>query len=78
MSADNGYIIRKRWNSKTVKPEFVLQMYFASDDELPPINIAHADNVFDTLHDAVIAFSKLDSGDYPSEYGLRVDIERLA
>jgi hypothetical protein len=52
-------------------------MYFASDDELPPINTAHADNVFDSLHDAEIAFSHLDSGDYPSEYGLRVDIERL-
>lgn len=74
MSADNGYIIRKR--RENGQPKFVLQMYFASDEDLPPINKAKGSNVFDTLHDAVIAYSKLNNAE-PTEYGLRLMIEEF-
>ena len=72
MSADNGYIIRKKYVRGT--PRFILQTFFASEEGYPDINAPGAQG-FDSLHDAVVAYSKLDTAEYPSEYGLRVMID---
>lgn len=63
MSADNGYIIRKNKDGK-----FVLQMYFASNDYLPPITADTAD-VFDTLEEAVEYYTVKQ---FQPEYGLKI------
>lgn len=69
MSADNGYILRKNEDNK-----FVLQMYFASADEYPPIDAANA-TVFNTLEEAIEAYERIESsGSVPLEYGLSVKI----
>lgn len=73
MSADNGYIIRKKLNEEG-ELRYVLQMYFASDDELPPISQATDAQTFATLVGAVLSFSRL--GDQ-GEYGLRIMIEEF-
>lgn len=66
MSADNGWVIRR--NSKG---KYVLQMYFASDDEFPDVN-EDEDKGYDTLEEAVRAYAEQEDSTYPSEYGLRV------
>lgn len=68
MSADNGYIIRKNDDDK-----YVLQMYFASNDDYPPIENAKEDDKFDSLTDAVEFYQK---HDFYSEYGLRIDVKQ--
>lgn len=67
MSADNGYIIRKNSDGN-----FVLQMYFASDDELPPIDAENVD-LFDTLGAAIANVNEVEKL-YPSEYGLTITL----
>lgn len=72
MSADNGYILRKNEDEK-----FVLQMYFASADEYPPIDSLRA-QTFDTLEEAVAAYEEIEEkSDIRSEYGLSVQIKRV-
>lgn len=65
MSADNGYIIRE--NSAG---QFVLQMYFASQEDYPPIEEASESERYETLDDAITAYEE-DPG-HESEYGLRI------
>lgn len=65
MSADNGYILRENDAG-----QWVLQTYFASDDEFPPIANG---TVFDTLSDAIRACNKLEA-ESPSEYGLSIQL----
>lgn len=71
MSADDGWLLRKDKNEK-----FVLQHYFASADTLPDINSEHAMR-FDTIDEAMIKLDEKESGDYPSEYGLTVNIKEV-
>ena len=71
MSADNGWILRRN-----KEDEFVLQHYFASADSFPDINSEHALK-FDTLDEAIARLEELESGDYPSEYGLTVKIKTI-
>lgn len=66
MSADNGFVLRKN-----VVGQFVVQMYFASSDEYPPINDPKA-HVFNTLEEAM-SWYESDSG--YSEYGLTVRVQ---
>lgn len=68
MSADNGYIIRQNSCGR-----FVLQMYWASSDDYPPIIEGdNPTNTFSTLEEAVQYYY----ADEPySEYGLTVLIE---
>jgi hypothetical protein len=66
MSADNGFVLRKN-----VAGQFVVQMYFASADEYPPINDPKA-NVFNTLEEALMWY-ELYAG--YSEYGLTARIK---
>ena len=68
MSADNGWILRRNARGK-----FVLQMYFASIDEYPPIDDPKA-KIFDTLDEAIAWFET--EADY-SEYGLTSKIAAL-
>lgn len=72
MSSDDGYILRK----DRAQGQFVLQHYFASDDEFPPIEEATADQRFDSIERAIMRYNELDSGEdgYPSEYGLRTQL----
>lgn len=70
MSADNGYIIRKNKDDK-----FVLQMYFASDEELPSIGDPQAEK-FDTLEAAVLAYNEL-AKTMIVEYNLMVHIDEV-
>lgn len=71
MSADNGYILRRNR-----KGQYVLQMYFASADEMPDVEIAKPDEVFQTLEQAVEAHQKLDGAVFPwTEYGLTIDLK---
>lgn len=67
MSADNGYILRKNDEGK-----FVLQMYFASDEEYPAIDSPRG-QTFDTLEDAVRGYEKLQDA-MVIEYGLTVRV----
>lgn len=74
MSADNGYILRCNDEGK-----YVLQMYFASADELPYVEAARPDQIFETLEDAVYHYEEIDvqaaeSGYPSSEYGLLVRV----
>jgi hypothetical protein len=69
VSADNGYILRKDADGK-----FVVQMYFASADEYPPIDSPRAYR-FDTLEEAVVAVEAWET-DQPTEYGLRTAIRK--
>lgn len=72
MSADNGYILRKNKNNK-----FVLQMYFASAPDYPPIDSLNAAH-FNTLEEAIEAYERIESsGSIPIEYGLTVKIQRV-
>lgn len=72
MSADNGYILRKNKDEK-----FVLQMYFASAPDYPPID-AVGSTIFNTLEEAVEAYERIESsGAIPIEYGLTVKIKRV-
>lgn len=66
MSADDGWVIRKNEAGK-----YVLQHYFASDEELPSIDSSRS-NHFDTLEEACRQYAKYDNTEYPSEYGLRI------
>lgn len=64
MSADNGYVLRKKENGK-----FVLHHYFASADEYPPIDsepIIEDHNVGWVID----KFSELEQ-ENKSEYGLK-------
>lgn len=63
MSSD-GLIIRINKAGK-----YVLQEYNASADDLPDLESAERNEIFDTLEEAVLA-----SSDYDTEYGLKVDI----
>lgn len=67
MSADNGYILRK--NSAG---EYVLQMYFASNDEYPEIDRPNAEK-FGSFVEALKAYEKGCPTKYRSEYGLLID-----
>jgi hypothetical protein len=72
VSADNGYILRKNEDNK-----FVLQTYWASAEDYPPID-APAALKFDLLEDAVTAYEDLETSDtIPSEYGLTVLIKKV-
>lgn len=72
MSADNGWILRKNKDEK-----FVLQMYWASAEEYPPIDSIRA-QTFDTLEEAIQAYETIeDASDIPSEYGLSVHIKKV-
>lgn len=68
MSADNGHIIRIN-----DKGEYVLQMYFASNDSYPDVNDPRA-RTFPTL-DAACRYQEHDviSGNW-TEYGLTIDL----
>ena len=66
MSADNGWLLRRNREGR-----FVIQMYFASADEYPPITDPNA-KIFDTTDEA-IQWYELYSG--YSEYGLTVNIK---
>lgn len=75
MSADNGYIIRKKFENG--KPVFVLQVYFASQEEYPSID-SDAGLKFSSLLDAIQGYQKLEREPYfVCEYGLKilVDVE---
>jgi hypothetical protein len=51
-------------------------MYFASAEEFPEINSNGAMR-FDTLEEAILRYQEIeDSSDYPSEYGLSVQLKR--
>lgn len=67
MSADNGYILRKHEN------KYVLQMYFDSADELPPVEDAREEEKFDTLEEALERFQWFQT-QFVIEYGLTVRI----
>jgi hypothetical protein len=72
VSADNGFILRRDEAGK-----YVLQMYFASAEEYPPIDSIRAGR-FDTLEEAIAKFEEVDStDDYPCEYGLTVRIREV-
>lgn len=72
MSADNGFVLRKNKNEK-----FVLQMYWASVEDYPPIDALSA-QTFDTLEEAITAYETIeDSAVIPSEYGLSVHIKKV-
>ena len=76
MSADNGYIIRKKLEHGL--PKFVLQMYFASDDTYPDINKVAEAFVFDALIDAVLAYTRLrERPGFVCEYGLDIQISEI-
>ena len=68
MSADNGYIIRLNQRGK-----YVLQMYFASAPEFPPIN-KPGSMIFTSLEEAVNGFNMCCRD---TEYGLRVDVKSV-
>jgi hypothetical protein len=68
MSADNGWVIRRKDNGK-----YVLHGYFASDDNYPTISAS--DLEYNTLEDAVNAFIDSEDSEYPSEYGLSIRIK---
>lgn len=69
MSADNGYIIRVNDAG-----EYVLQMYFASNDEFPDINAGNA--ITGKTLDEVVRFYEewKNENAYVSEYGLVIDL----
>lgn len=69
MSSDDGYLLRQNKEGK-----YVLQHYFMSADEYPPIEGAQASQIYDTLEDAVYNYQKQDSDDFRSEYGLTVNV----
>jgi len=66
MSADNGYIIRKNDHGK-----YVLQMYFASNDEYPAIENREGYG-YDTLEEAVTKYNEIVSNGMIVEYGLTI------
>lgn len=69
MSADNGHIIRVNDDGK-----YVMQMYFASNDEFPPINASNA-IVGETLDQVLRIYAEWSDADpYLSEYGLTIDL----
>lgn len=69
MSADNGYIIRKNSRGK-----YVLQMYFASNNDYPSVDDPKNPGV-DTLEEAVLKYEEIERTDsYASEYGLSIDV----
>lgn len=73
MSSDDGYILRRNEKGK-----FVLQHYFASADEYPPIDSEYALQ-FDTLEDAILKYAELDENTaWPSEYGLTTKINQTS
>ena len=69
MSADNGYILRKRDDGK-----LVLQMYFASADEYPPIDSPKA-KTFKTVLEALDYYEEHQDEDLWSEYGLTIKVK---
>ena len=75
MSADNGHVIRRNKDGK-----YVLQTYFASAEEYPPIEGVHPSQIFNTLEDALSHYDALkdDALEYGcalDEYGLMVDVD---
>lgn len=68
MSADNGYMLRRNSAGK-----LVLQIYFASADEDPPIDEKNA-QVFDTVEEALEALEEYGAD---TEYGLTVAIREI-
>ncbi len=66
MSADNGYVIRKNSTG-----EYVLQMYYASDDDFPDIDRPSALH-FGSLSAALAKYGQIEDQTYPSEYGVIV------
>ena len=71
MSADTGWLIRQNQDG-----QFVLQMFFASAPEFPPIDAKGAE-VFDSLEDAVWRYNEIAQvPDSISEYGLTLDIQK--
>lgn len=75
MSADNGYIIRKKFEDG--QPVFVLQVYFANDEAYPSID-HEAGLKFSSLLDAIQGYQKLEREPFfICEYGLKilVDVE---
>lgn len=72
MSADNGFVLRKDKDEK-----FVLQMYWASAEDYPPIDSLRVQK-FDTLEEAIDAYETIeDAAPIPSEYGLSVHIKKV-
>lgn len=71
MSSDNGYVL-----CQDRKGKYVLQMYFASAEAFPEVNGNNAMR-FDTLEEAIFRYQELEANsDYPSEYGLSVQLKR--
>ncbi len=70
MSADNGFILRKREDGN-----FILQEYSASAEQLPEINAKGA-MVYCTLEGALLAYERL-SDVTIVEYGLSVNIQEV-
>jgi len=68
MSADNGYIVRKNQNG-----ELCLQMYFASNDEYPPIKDTPKNMRFLSLQSLV----KYYEANCEAEYGLSFRIRDI-
>jgi hypothetical protein len=66
VSSDDGWIIRQNASGK-----YVLQHFFMSSEELPPVEDGGFE--YDTLDDAVRQYARF-SKDYPSEYGLSVNL----
>jgi hypothetical protein len=72
MSADNGFIIRRR-----NKRQFVLQQYSASAEDYPNINNPRS-WVFDSLIDAVMKYTEITADpNFICEYGLTIKIEEI-
>jgi hypothetical protein len=69
VSQDNGFILRKNKAGK-----FVLQGYWASAEAYPTVEDAPEECVHETLEAAIAKFEELEDCDYPSEYGLTVQL----
>jgi len=68
MSADNGLILRKNKAGK-----YVLQGYWASAEVYPAVEDAPPECIHETLEAAIAKCEELEF-DWPSEYGLQVQI----
>jgi len=67
MSADNGYLLRRNSDG-----QYVVQMYFDSNDEYPDISLARPEQKFNTLEEAATYAEPLES-----EYGLNVQVTSI-
>lgn len=70
VSADNGYILRKRKDGL-----LVLQMYSASADAFPPIDNSPTALTFANLESAMDTYEMGQDDEYWSEYGLTLRLK---